>query len=187
MDLDAILRDIAEFVEGCLGPLSGNGDIWSWLRDFVIQLIATLILFIVVKIFLWKPITAFLEERRDKMDEDLIEAEKAKERALKIEEELKEKYDAAKEEIQKLLKKAEADGNLRREQIILEAKQEAHRLVNVAKEDIDNQIAQQEQEIKNQIVSIAFLAAEAIVGKEIDHEQYLQTVIEIIESGMNNE
>ena len=42
-------------------------------------------------------------------------------------------------------------------------------------------------DIRNQIISIAFLAAEKIVGNQIDQEQYLEAVTKIIESGMNNE
>lgn len=185
--MDEILKDIAAFVEGCLGPLSGSGDIFSWLRDFAIQLIATLILFLVVRIFLWKPLTEFLEARRDKMDKDLIETEEAKEKAIKLEEELAKKYAEAKAEIAKLLKQAEVEGNLRKEEIIEEAKREAARRLELAKEEIEREIAQQENDIKNQIISIAFLAAEKIVGSEINQEQYLETVAKIIESGRNDE
>ena len=185
--MDEILKDIAAFVEGCLGPLSGNGDIFSWLRDFVIQLIATLILFIVVKVFLWKPLTEFLEARRDKMDKDLIETEEAKQKAIELEEKLAKKYALAKEEIAKLLKQAEVDGNLRREEIIEEAKREAARRLELAKDEIAREVAQQENDIKNQIIEIAFLAAETIVGREINQEEYLETVAKIIESGRNDE
>lgn len=185
--MDEILKDIAEFVEGCLGPLSNNGDISSWLRDFVIQLIATLLLFLVVRFFLWKPLTTFLESRREKMDKDLVEAEEAKTNAIKLEEELKTKYDLAKVEIQKLLKQAEAEGNLRKEEIIEEAKKEAARRLAAASEEIEREVAQQENNIKNQIISIAFLAAETIVGSEINREDYLETVTKIIESGAGNE
>lgn len=185
--MDEILKDIAGFVEGCLGPLSNNGDISTWLRDFTIQLIATLILFLVVRFFLWKPLTSFLEARRDKMDKDLIEAEEARTNAIKLEAELAAKYDAAKVEIQKLLKEAEAEGNLRKEEIIKEAKAEAARRLSLAEEEIEREIAEQTNDIKNQIISIAFLAAETIVGSEINREQYLDTVTKIIESGINNE
>ena len=116
--MDEILKGISEFVSECLGPLGNSGNILTWLRDFTIQLIATLILFLVVRAFLWKPLTNFLEARRDKMDQELKETEEAKERAIKLEEDLKAKYDAAKDEIQKLLKQAEAEGSLRREEII---------------------------------------------------------------------
>ena len=185
--MDDVLKDIAEFVEGCLGPLSGNGNILSWLRDFSIQICATLILFLCVRIFLWKPLTELLEARRNQMDKELADAKVSKEKALELENELKVKYDAAKDEIAKLLKQAEVDGNSRKEEIIAEAKQEAARRLELAKEEIEREIAQQENDIKNQIASIAFLAAEKIVGKEINHEEYLDTVTKIIESGIENE
>ena len=121
------------------------------------------------------------------MDKDLVEAQQAKERAEQLEAELKVKYDAAKVEIQKLLKEAEAQGNLRKEEIINEAKLEATRRLTMAKEEIEREIAMQEDDIRNQIISIAFLAAEKIVGNQIDQEQYLEAVTKIIESGMNNE
>ena len=185
--MDGILADIADFVKGCLGPLGNDGNFKTWLRDFSIQLIATLLLFLAVRYFLWKPITEFLEERRNKMDKELVEAEEAKSNALKLEAELKRKYDDAKNQINLLLKQAEADGNLRREEIISEAKAEASRRLELAKEEIAREISQQENDIKNQITSIAFLAAEKIVGKEINREQYLDTVTKIIESGVENE
>lgn len=185
--MDDVLKDIAEFVEGCLGPLSGNGNILSWLRDFSIQICATLILFLVVRIFLWKPLTEFLEARRNQMDKELNDAKAARENALKLEEELNAKYLNAKEDIAKLLKQAEADGNMRKEEIIADAKKEAARRIELAKEEIEREISQQENDIKNQIATIAFMAAEKIVGNEIDRESYLNTVTKIIESGMNNE
>lgn len=184
--MEEILKDVSQFVSDCLGPLGNSGDIWSWLRDFTIQIIATLILFLVVRAFLWKPITQFLEARRDQMDKDLLEAQEARERAIKLEEDLQAKYDGAKVEIQKLLKQAETEGNSRREEIVAEAKAEAQRILEMANEDIKREIASQEKDIKNQIVSIAFLAAEAILGNEIDHDKYLEAVTKIIESGTNN-
>lgn len=185
--MDDILADIAEFVKGCLGPLSNDGNLKTWLRDFSIQLIATLLLFLAVRYFLWKPITEFLEARRNKMDCEIAETEQAKENALKLEAELKAKYDAAKTEIALLLKQAESEGNLRKEEIIAEAKKEAARRLELAKEEIAREISQQENDIKNQITSIAFLAAEKIIGKEINHDEYLETVTKIIESGVENE
>lgn len=185
--MEEILKDVSQFVEECLGPLGNSGNIWTWLRDFTIQLIATFLLFLIVKVFLWKPITNFLEARRDKMDQDLIEAEEARNRAIKLEEELQAKFDGAKEEIQGLLKQAEAQGNLVKEEIVKEAKEEATRIIAMANEDIKLEIEAQQNDIKSQIVQIAFLAAEAIVGEEIDQEKYLQTVTNIIESGTNNE
>ena len=190
--MEEVLAEVSEFVKECLGPLGVSGEIQTdqilgWVIGFAIQLVATLILFLIVKIFLWKPITKFLESRSEQMDKDLLAAQEAKERALELEKELALKYENAKLDIQKLLKEAELEGRERQEQIIKEAKEEALRRISLAEEEIEREISMQEADIKNQIISIAFLAAETIVGKEINREEYLMTVTKIIESGMNNE
>ena len=190
--MEEVLAEVSEFVKECLGPLGVSGEIQTdqilgWVVGFAIQLIATLILFLIVKIFLWKPITKFLESRSEQMDKDLLAAQESKERALELEKELALKYENAKLDIQKLLKEAELQGRERQEQIIKEAKEEALRRISLAEEEIEREISMQEADIKNQIISIAFLAAETIVGKEINREEYLMTVTKIIESGMNNE
>ena len=184
--MEEILAEVAEFVQGCLGPLGVSGEInpdqvVEWAINFGIQLVATLLLFLIVKIFFWKPITKFLESRSEQMDKDLEAAKESNEKELAL------KYDAAKADIQKLLKQAELEGNLRKEEIINDAKEEALRRINLANEEIEREISMQEADIKNQIISIAFLAAETIVGKEINRDEYLNAVTKIIESGMSNE
>lgn len=190
--MEEVLAEVSAFVKECLGPLGVSGEIdpnlvLEWAINFAIQLVATLLLFLIVKIFLWKPITNFLESRSKQMDKDLEAARESKEKALEYEKELALKYDAAKADIQKLLQEAESEGNARKEQIIKEAKEEALRRINLAEEEIEREISMQQADIKNQIISIAFLAAETIVGKEINQDEYLQTVTKIIESGMNND
>lgn len=185
--MEEILKDVSQFVTDCLGPLSGTGNIATWLRDFLIQLCATILLFVVVRIFLWKPITNLLEARRNQMDSDLESAKEHKNNAIKLEEELKTKYEDAKLEIQKLINDAINEGNVRKETIVNDAKLEAKRRIELAKEEIEAEIIQKQNDIKNQIVTIAFMAAEKIVGKEIDKDTYLNEVINIIDSGLKNE
>ena len=101
--MEEILKDVSDFVNECLGPLSGSGNLSTWMRDFLIQLCATILLFIVVRIFLWKPITNLLEARRSAMDSELESAKEHRNNAIMLEEELKRKHEEAKLEIQKLL------------------------------------------------------------------------------------
>ena len=185
--MDEILKEIAEFVNGCLGPLSGSGDITSWLRDVAIQLAGTIILFIIVRVFLWKPVTKYLESRKEIMDKQMQEAKEHRENAVLLEEELNQKYAAAKSEIAELLKNAETQGKLRKEEIISEAKAEAQRRIELAHEEIEAEIASKQNDIKNQIVSVAFIAAEKIIGREINQEEYLKVVTNIIDSGAGND
>ena len=54
--MEEILAEVADFVKSCLGPLGVSGSIepnlvLEWAINFAIQLVATLLLFLIVKIF----------------------------------------------------------------------------------------------------------------------------------------
>lgn len=178
--MDEILNKIADAVNSCLGPLTNMQIKGSDVRDLLIQLCATIILFLVVRFFLWKPITNILETRRSAVDKALEDASAAKQSAKELEEELATELASAKQQVKSLLDKAEKDGNVRREQIISEAKIEAkRRLENLELELIQEKNKMQKQ-IRKEIVDIAFIAAEKIVAKEIDQDRYIAVVDEIL-------
>ncbi|MGM9971708.1 MAG: ATP synthase F0 subunit B, partial [Anaeroplasmataceae bacterium] len=120
--MNEILEQIADFVDTCLGPLGKNGFNWSQLRDMIIQLCATLILFIVIRVFLWKRITGIIEARRDSIDKELDEAKENNAKARALVAETQAKLDEAQALIKARLDKAEYDANLRRDEIIAQAR-----------------------------------------------------------------
>lgn len=176
-----ILEKVSEFVDKCLGPLGSEGFTNDKIRDLVIQLVATIILFLVVRFFLWKPVTNILETRRTTMEKDLTEAKENNLKSRKLTTELEEKLEATHIEIRNLIDKAEKDANIRREKIISDAKEEAKKRLGVVQKEIEQEITRSSNEIHKMIVDIAFLAAQAIVEDEIDHEKYLRVVNDIIE------
>lgn len=177
---------ISESVRTALGPIGrlNNPDAsvfgGSDVRDILIQLIATILLFVVIRFFFWKPITKILESRRDAIDKALDEANESKENARQIEAELQEELSKAKVQVKELLDKAERDGNLRREAIINDAKEEARRRLENLEVELEQEKKNMEKDIKKQIVDIAFLAAEKIVAKEINQDKYLDVVDDIL-------
>ncbi len=179
--MSEILEQIADFVDTCLGPLGKNGFNWSQLRDLIIQLCATLILFIIVRVFFWKRITNIIESRRDAIDKELEEAKENSKKVRELVAETQAKLDEAQQLIKNRLDKAEYDANLRRDEIIQEAREEALRRINNAESQIALDIEKANNEIHNQIVEIAMKAAEQILGREIDQDKYLELVNEIIE------
>jgi len=173
-----------------LGPVTLIGkpemkdNILSFGIDFGIQIISTILLFIAVRFLLWKPITRILEARRDAIEKDYQEAENAKASALETELKLKEEYRLAQERIKEILDNAEKEANLRREEIINSAKEEASRRRESLEFELEQEKANLESSIKKEIVEIAFLAAEKIVGKEINQDKYLDVVDDILK-GVN--
>ena len=168
--MDEILNKIAEAVNSCLGPLTNMQITGSDVRDLLIQLFATIILFIVIRFFLWKPITNILEKRREAMDSALEQAKNSKESAKLLEEELATELANAKASVRDILAKAEKDGNMRRELIISEAKQEAKNRLENLELELEQEKNSMQKQIRQEIVDIAFTAAEKIVAKEIDQE-----------------
>lgn len=175
------LQKITEIVNQYLGPLGSDGFTWETIRDFLIQIASTIILFLVVKFFFWNKVTAVLDERRKIIDSELTEAKESREKAKQIEDELKMELAAAQARVKEIISTAEKDGNGIRDNIIMEAKAEAKRRIDNANSEIENEIKEKNNEIKKLIVEVAFLAAKKIVSEEIDQKKYIDVVNEIIE------
>ena len=184
LSINDVLESVSEFVDKCLGPLGSNGFSNDTLRDLIIQVCATIILFLVVRFFLWKPITNILETRSNKMSSDLKEAEEKNLLARKLTVDLENKLIAAQKEIKELVERAESEANLRKDKIINEAKEEARKRLEYVQNEIEQEVIRSNNEIHNMIVDIAFMAAKAIVKEDIDHEKYLRLVNQIIDEAI---
>ena len=186
LDLADALTEITNLVKRSLGPL-GNGLVFTldFAVDFGIQLASTIILFVVIAIFFWKPITHILEARRDKIDQELKEAEEAKANAVAIEKNLQQELNDAKAKIKDMLTKAEKDANIKREEIINQARMDAKNRMDNLEIELENEKKNMENKIRKEIVEVAFAAAEKIVSREIERDKYLDVVDNILK-GANN-
>jgi F-type H+-transporting ATPase subunit b len=184
-NIEEVMGDVASAVSESLGPL-GNGFVFTTanIMEIVIQLAATILLFVIVRFFFWKPLTKILENRKELIDKSLLEADAARENAKAIEAELQSELTKSKMEIKELLSKAEKDANVRREQIINDAKEEAKRRLDNLETELTLEKSKMEKDIRKEIVDIAFAAAEKIVAREIDHKKYLDVVDDILKEAM---
>ena len=190
LSIDSAITAIKAAIQGGLGPIALISDPQALLKafpaelaDLIIQLSATLILFIAIRFLFWKPITNILEARRAAIDKELEEAKIAKENAVQVEEELKYELDRAKAEIKEMLDQAEKEANLKREEIVNSAKEEARRRMDNLKIELEQEKKNMESDIKKEIVDVAFKAAEKIVSREIDQDKYLDVVEDILKGG----
>ena len=189
--LDNAVAQITSAVKTGLGPIAVLSDVEAlqaqaldFAVDFGIQIVATVILFIAVRFLFWKPITKILESRREQIDKDLAEAEQAKANALEIEANLNTELAEAKARVKEMLDSAEKEANIKRDTIINSAKEEARRRLDNLEIELQEEKKSMEKQIKQEIVDIAFQAAEKIVSKEIDHDKYLDVVDDIIKGAI---
>ncbi len=140
-----------------------------------------LILFLIMKKFLFKPIRNILKQREDEVNSMYEKAEEAQKNAEALEKEYEESLSGAKEEAARIVKDATKEATLKSEQIVSDAKAEASAAIRKAEAEIEREKQLAVNEIKNDIASIAVDVAEKIIEKDInanDHERLVEEFID---------
>jgi len=149
------------------------GIIWTFVN--------ILILFLLLKIFLFKPVNKIMEERTKKIQDDLDAAKKAKEDA----EELKNEYDStlrsAKDEAHQIIAKAVDKAEEERKAIVQKAENEAHEVYVNTTKTIEADRKRSMQEAQTQIADLAIAAASKILGENVDDEANRKLVDSFLE------
>ena len=133
----------------------------------VFTLINTLIIFILFKVFLFKPVGKILDKRNEMAAAEIAEAKRAKESAAKTQQEYIEKLAKAKEEAADIMKQATLRAQKREEEIVNEANQKAAEIKARAEENIERDKQRAVNDIKDEISDIVIMAASKVVEKEI--------------------
>lgn len=146
-------------------------------------IINTLILFLVLRHFLFDKVNAVLDSRKNEVAKTYEDADAALSNAKQLESEYTEKLSAAKEESAEIVKNATKKAQSRSEEIIAEAKNEARGIVDKANADIEKEKKRAVNQIKDEISDMALSIASRVVSKEIDgktHEKLIESFIDEI-------
>ena len=159
------------------------GDVTEFLSidltTIIATLLNTLILFLVLKHFLFDKVNKVIEDRKNDVKETYRQADEAKENAEKLEAEYTSRLEGAKEESAQIIQTRKAQQ--RSDEIISEARTEAKGLVDNASREIEREKKIAVNQIKNEITDIAFSAAAAVVEKDMtgeDNERLIEKFID---------
>ncbi|MBR5165140.1 MAG: F0F1 ATP synthase subunit B [Ruminococcus sp.] len=130
-----------------------------------------IILFILLRIFLFKPINKMMNERTESIQKDIDEAEKARQEAEELRRQYSDTISEAKEEASRIIMKAHDDAETERSSIIQKSHEEADEIVSAASETIENERRRVLQQAQSQIADLAIEAASKIVGENLDDEK----------------
>lgn len=144
-----------------------NFEFWSILEAVV----NVIILFILLRIFLFKPINKIMNERTESIQKDIDDAEKAKREAEELRQQYADSISEAKEEANNILRKAHEDAEAERESIISKSHKEAEEIVKSADETIENERKRVIQQAHEQIADLAIEAASKVIGANLDDEK----------------
>ena len=153
-------------------------NIWQ----IIVSLLNLVILFLIIKKFLYKPFKEMLAERQSTIQKDYDDAKEAKEQAISDKEAYENQLKNAKSQADSIIKSATEDANRRSDEIISEAKMRADMIVNAAKVDAELEMKKAEGTIKEEIVEVSSLLAEKMLRREISKEDHRELIDSFIES-----
>ena len=136
-----------------------------WTALFV--LLNTLTIFFVAKKFLFGPVMKIIQDRQKEIDDMYEAAGTAKDNAVALETEYKEKLSAAAETSERMVKQAVARGQSREEEIIRQANLEANAIREKAAADIAQEKKKAINDAKDEISGLAMAIAGKVVGREL--------------------
>lgn len=154
--------------------------IWSMVAVWI----NTLILFLLVKKFLFKPIQNILAQRDAEIKEMYDSADKAETSAKAMEAEYEQKLADAKNEAGRIMQRATKAASEKGEEIVAEAQSKASDIISKAQVSIEQERKAAVSEIQGQVADMAVLIAQKVIEKEIDPKTHKRLVEEFINSGV---
>lgn len=144
-------------------------DINIW--NFIWSAVNLILLFILLKIFLFKPIGKIMDERTRAIQDDIDSAKKSKEEAEALKKEYNESISEAKEKAQEIIMKAHEDAESEKSVILKKSQEEADQLIIDANKTIENERRRVLSQAQTQIADLAIEAASKIIGENLDDEK----------------
>jgi len=128
----------------------------------------TVTLFLVLKKMLFKPEMQMIEDRQNEIDEMYRKADDSKRQAEVLQAQYEEKFSAATQEAERIVKEAVHRGHDREAEIIRAANEEASAIREKASADIAQEKKKAVAEAKDEISNLALEIAEKVIEKSLD-------------------
>lgn len=154
--------------------------------NILISLLNLVVLFWLVKKFLFKPVKKMLAERQADIDHQYAAAAEAQRMADKNRDTWEQKLGTADAEADRIIKDATDTAKFRTEQMIREADEQASGIVRRAKAEAELEKKRAEDDIKREIVSVSTAIAEKMLEREVnekDHRALIDDFIDKIGDG----
>lgn len=153
--------------------------------DAVFFALCFLILMAIIGKIAWDPITKMLEERANKISNDIDSAEDSRNKAEKLAKERQDALNNSHAEASEIVSKATQDGKERRENIIFDAKSDASLLKENAQKDIEQERKDALASTKNDVADLSIEIASKIIKKELSAEDQ-KTLIDSYIKGLGD-
>lgn len=148
---------------------------------FFFQIANFLIIYFILKRFLFGPITEMMDKRTKGIQDSIAEAENRNKEAMELKAEYENKINEIKKERNLIIEEASRKAEERGNEIIKAAEVEAEKIKERGRQEIMRERQKAANELKEQISTMAIMAASKVIEKELNqqaHEEMIEKFIE---------
>lgn len=153
-------------------------NIWS----ILVSLANLLIMFLILKRFLFKPVQKMMAARKQQVDQIYQDAKKNRDSAINMKQEYEARLATAREEADGLVRNAVQTAQRKGDAIVAEANSQASHLKQKAEQEIAQEKKQMLQDVRGEISDIAVSIASKVVEREVKKQDYDGFVDEFIKN-----
>jgi F-type H+-transporting ATPase subunit b len=152
-------------------------DVWTMIFTFC----NLLLIFYFARKFLFKPVKNMIDSRQNEIDTLFSDAGTAKAEAEQYKAEYKEKLEKASAESDEIMRRAVRNAQLKEEEILKEARDEAAKTLQRAEEQIEKERRQAINDIKDNVSDIAIDLASVVLKRDVSAKEHSDLIDSFIE------
>ncbi len=158
-----------------------QGNLLPNILTMLTQLLATLIIFLLFKKFLWKPVREILAKRTASMQSEINEAKKIHEEASAQLEEAKKEIEEARVSSRKIVEEARQEAGSLRDSILKDAERKARNKMDEANAKISQREREVRESLKEETVKVAMEAVAKLLDERSGEKDDLAALEKYIE------
>lgn len=151
------------------------------LLDILIHIINIVILYFLLRLIIYKPVSKFMKERAGRIQKQMKDADEARTMAAEEKERFDNKISELDMSIDKILTENEAKAREAAAKIIEEAKKQADVILSDAREQARQEVKKTMESMQDQIADVAVEIAERILSREINAQDNYALMSEFFE------
>lgn len=148
--------------------------------SLIFQIINFIILFLLLRKFLFKPVAKMLDQRRQAIEDSLVNAKHIEQQKLDWEIKQKKLFDEVNAKSAKIIEEAKASAKEIKDKIIFQSKKEQEDIITSTKKEIEAIKEKSLASAKKELVSLVVLATKKVTENTIDLTKDSQIVAKTI-------
>ena len=160
-------------------------DVSKLPMDLLLNILNIILLFIITRFLVYKPVKKFMQERKDRIEKEKAEAAEKLQEAESLKEEYSSLLSDAENKARQTVLDGESDAKKRSAEIIEKAQNEAEQIKQDARDEAQKEKEDTINSMKDDIASLAVSVSEKILSREITDKDNLKIVENFLKDGDN--